>query len=78
MKLQFPKYLLMLSALMAPAMAKADIPLDYYASAQGLTGQQLKTAIFHIIGDNPDITMLDYGSGNMKTWWGFYLSLIHI
>lgn len=74
MKLQFPKYLLMLSALMAPAIAKAEIPLDYYASAQGLSGQQLKTAIFHIIGDNPDITMLDYGSGNMKTWWGFYLT----
>ena len=54
--------------------ASADIPLDYYAPVQGLSGEELKTALFNIVGQSPDISMLSYGSGNMRTWWGFYVT----
>ncbi len=51
----------------------ADINLEYYTSLQGLSGATLKTAIHELVGD-PSITMLSYGSGNNKTWWGFYVT----
>ena len=54
--------------------AHADIPLTYYASIQGLCGAELKTALHELIGNDPDIRMLSYGSGNMHTWWGFYIT----
>lgn len=50
----------------------AQIPLDYYASLDGLTGRELKQAVNKII--NTDVKMLSYGSGNYATWWGFYIT----
>ncbi len=52
--------------------AAAQIPLDYYAPLDGLTGRELKQAI-HEIASN-DVKMLSYGSGNLKTWWAFYVT----
>ncbi len=52
--------------------AAAQIPLDYYASLDGLTGRELKQAV-HEIAIN-DVKMLSYGSGNTKTWWAFYVT----
>lgn len=50
--------------------AYAQIPLDYYASLDGLSGAELKAAIFEVV--NRDVKMLEYGSKEYKTWWGFY------
>lgn len=54
--------------------AQADIPLQYYSTLQGKSGESLKTAIFQLVGQDPAIKMLSYGSGNNKTWWGFYVT----
>lgn len=54
--------------------AHADIPLQYYSTLQGKSGESLKTAIFQLVGQDPAIKMLSYGSGNNKTWWGFYVT----
>lgn len=51
----------------------AEINLEYYSSLQGLSGATLKTAIHELVGD-PSLKMLSYGSGNNKTWWGFYVT----
>ena len=51
--------------------AKADIPLPYYAALDGKCGAELKTAIFNIIHPKKVLT---YGSGNNRTWWGFYVT----
>lgn len=50
----------------------AQIPLDYYAPLEGLTGRDLKEAVHTIV--NNDVKMLSYGSGDVKTWWGFYVT----
>lgn len=52
----------------------AQIPLDYYADLNGKHGSELKDAIHKIIGQDPAISMLSYGSGNNHTWWGFYVT----
>lgn len=52
--------------------AAAEIPLDYYNSLDGLKGRDLKNAVHEIIANN--VSMLSYGSGNNKTWWGFYVT----
>ncbi len=52
--------------------APASIDLDYYNRLQGLKGAALKTAVHEIITEN--VKMLDYGSGEGATWWGFYLT----
>ena len=54
--------------------ASADIPLHYYATLQGKSGEQLKTAVFELVGQDPAIKMLTYGSGDNHTWWGFYVT----
>ena len=54
--------------------AAAALPLAYYASIQGLCGAELKNALHELIGNDPDVKMLSYGSGNLHTWWGFYVT----
>lgn len=54
--------------------ATAEIPLQYYSTLQGKSGEQLKNAIFELVGQDPSISMLAYGSGNNHTWWGFYVT----
>ena len=41
----------------------------YYATAVGKKKAELKSAMHDIIGT---ATVLDYGSGTNKTWYGFY------
>lgn len=52
--------------------ADNSIPLDYYSSLNGKKGSELKTAVHNLVSSN--VTMLGYGSGNNKTWWGFYVT----
>lgn len=47
----------------------AQIPEGYYSSLKGKKGAELKTAIHDII---KKANMLEYGSGNRYTWWGFW------
>lgn len=47
----------------------AQIPEGYYSSLKGKKGAELKTAIHDII---KKANVLEYGSGNRKTWWGFW------
>ena len=68
------RYFILALAVLPAFAAKADIPLDYYSSIQGLTGQQLKTALHKLIAKDSKISMLSYGSGNQSTWWGFYVT----
>lgn len=48
---------------------QAQIPEGYYSSLKGKKGAELKTAIHDII---KKANVLSYGSGNRKTWWGFW------
>lgn len=68
------RYCVLAFAAFTALAAKADIPLDYYSSIQGLTGQQLKTALHKLIAKSSNISMLSYGSGDRHTWWGFYVT----
>lgn len=47
----------------------AQIPEGYYSSLKGKKGAELKTAIHDII---KNAKVLSYGSGQGKTWWGFW------
>lgn len=47
----------------------AQIPEGYYSSLKGKKGAELKTAIHDII---KKANVLEYGSGNGNTWWGFW------
>ncbi len=47
----------------------AQIPEGYYSSLKGKKGAELKTAIWKII---KNANVLEYGSGNGNTWWGFW------
>ncbi len=49
----------------------AQIPEGYYNSLKGKKGAELKSAVYDII---KDADVLSYGSGNGKTWWGFWLT----
>lgn len=51
--------------------ANAEIPMSYYASLDGKSGPELKNAIHNLVSV---AQMLSYGSGNNKTWWGFYVT----
>lgn len=52
-----------------------EIDLEYYSPLQGLYGSSLKKATYELIGSaNDSYVYLSYGSGNRKTWWGFYLT----
>ena len=44
---------------------------SYYADANGLMKAELKNAFHEIIGT---ADVLDYGGGNGKTWFGFYMT----
>jgi len=59
-------------AAMTLASASDNIPLDYYSSLQGLSGSKLKTAIHNLV--TQDVSMLTYGKGKDRTWWGFYVT----
>lgn len=64
----------LLSAVSAHGAVNAQIDLNYYKSLHGLSGAELKTAIWKLVGQSSNITMLSYGSGNNHTWWGFYVT----
>lgn len=49
----------------------AQIPEGYYSSLKGKKGAELKTAIWKII---KNAKVLEYGSGDQCTWWGFYVT----
>ena len=51
----------------------AQIPEGYYSSLKGKKGAELKTAIHDII---KNAKVLEYGSGNRKTWWAFGLPIV--
>lgn len=69
MKKDHFKALLTTSLFIVSASGLAQIPEGYYSSLKGKKGAELKTAIHNII---KNAKVLDYGSGQNKTWWGFY------
>ena len=64
----------LLSAVSTHGAVNAQIDLNYYKSLHGLSGAELKTAIWKLVGQSSNITMLSYGSGNNHTWWGLYVT----
>ena len=63
-------YLLSLATVATmPTALMAEIPEGYYDNLKGLSGGDLKTAIYNTI-KNPDTP--GYGPGANKTWWAFY------
>ena len=63
---------LALVASVMPALSMlAQIPEGYYSSLKGKKGAELKTAVHKII---KNAKVLEYGSGNQSTWWGFYVT----
>ena len=61
-------FIAMTCSLAANAISRSDL-IEYANSLNGLKKSELKTAI-HILIGSPEV--LDYGSGDHKTWWGFY------
>lgn len=53
------------------ASANAGIPEGYYSSLKGKKGAELKTAVYDVI---KNAKVLNYGSGEGATWWGFYVT----
>lgn len=47
-----------------------DSLVNYSSSLSGLKKESLKTAVYKLL--NKNVSMLTYGSGKNKTWWGFY------
>ena len=47
-----------------------DSLVNYSSSLNGLKKENLKTAAYRLM--NTNVSMLAYGSGKNKTWWGFY------
>lgn len=47
-----------------------DSLVNYAGSLNGLKKENLKTAAYNVMRSN--VSMLTYGSGKNKTWWGFY------
>ncbi|MCM1070133.1 MAG: endonuclease [[Clostridium] fimetarium] len=72
MKIHYKAILLGLAGAAIAPDASASIDLDYYSRLQGLKGAALKTAVHEILTEN--VKMLDYGSGDRHTWWGFYVT----
>lgn len=64
----FYLFILFLSTLSANAISREKL-IEYAQSLNGLKKIELKTAIYELI-DSPAV--LSYGSGEEKTWWGFY------
>lgn len=55
--------------LIVPMIARADVPLSYYTSANGQKKAGLKAALHNAIQAK---RVLSYGSGEGSTWAGFY------
>lgn len=79
MKSNLRHFITAAAAIGCASAATAEIPLDYYASLDGLKGAELKTAIHELMTTN--VKMLTYGgtgstASSMKigTWWGFYVT----
>lgn len=66
-------YLIIISLLTAaPAKAiERKALVDYAQSLKGLRKAELKAAIYRL---TCNANVLDYGSGDHRTWWGFYLT----
>ena len=47
------------------------IPEGYYSTLKGKKGAELKTAVHNVI---KNAKVLNYGSGDGSTWWGFYVT----
>lgn len=58
-----------LFATVAASTASAQIPQGYYDSLKGKKGAELKTAVHNIV---KEAKVLEYGSGEGKTWYGFW------
>ena len=58
-----------LFATVAVSTASAQIPQGYYDSLKGKKGAELKTAVHNIV---KEAKVLEYGSGEGKTWYGFW------
>lgn len=58
-------------AAIATSTASAQIPEGYYDSLKGKKGAELKNAVHDII---KKAKVLDYGSGNGSTWYGFWIT----
>lgn len=61
--------LLAIATIIPSGNALAQIPDGYYDALKDKKGAELKTAVHNII---KNANVLDYGSGNGSTWWGFY------
>lgn len=62
--------LLAVATIIPSGNALAQIPDGYYDALKDKKGAELKTAVHNII---KNANVLDYGSGNGSTWWGFTL-----
>ena len=72
MRKRLPRWALALAVAALPALPSlAQIPDGYYASLKGKKGAELKTAVWNII---KKANVLNYGSGDSNTWWGFYVT----
>lgn len=70
MRRKLLRFSLVIAASVLPALSSlAQIPEGYYSSLKGKKGAELKTAIWKII---KNANVLEYGSGNGNTWWGFW------
>lgn len=63
--------LLLFLSMFLPHIALAGIPEGYYTNADGKKKAALKAAMYAIIQPKK---VLDYGSGEGKTWSGFYIT----
>lgn len=70
MRRKLLRFSLVIAASVLPALSSlAQIPEGYYSSLKGKKGAELKTAVHKII---KNAKVLSYGSGQGKTWWGFW------
>ena len=70
MRRKLLRFSLVIAASVLPALSSlAQIPEGYYSSLKGKKGAELKTAVHKII---KNANVLEYGSGNGNTWWGFW------
>ncbi len=70
MRRKLLRFSLVIAASVLPALSSlAQIPEGYYSSLKGKKGAELKTAVHNII---KNAKVLSYGSGQGKTWWGFW------
>lgn len=68
MRKLYSLYTSLIGITLTTGMASAQIPAGYYNNADGLSKNELKTALHQIISK---ANMLGYGSGEGKTWSGF-------